>query len=113
MATTMDESTFDKLGRDELAFIEEQLSEVDPDEVEVTSADGVLTLTLRDGVRIVVNTHRAARQIWLAAVASAWHFDPPTAGSGDGAGWRTPDGQELRETLRTVIRQRIGLEIPL
>ena len=110
MATTMDESTFDKLGRAELSFIEEQLADVDPDDVEVTSTDGVLTLALRDGVRVVINTHRAARQIWMAAVASAWHFDPP---AGDAGGWRTADGQELRHTLRTVIRERIGLEIPL
>ena len=110
MATTMDESTFDKLGREELSFIEEQLADIDPDDVEITSTDGVLTLALRDGVRVVINTHRAARQIWMAAVASAWHFDPPSDGAG---GWRTPDGQELRDTLRSVIRERIGLEIPL
>lgn len=112
MATTMDESTFDRIGRDELAYIEEKLAEVDPDEVDVASSDGVLTLTLRDGVRVVINTHRAARQIWMAAVASAWHFDPPAAGDPE-RGWRTADGQELRSTLRSVIRERIALEVDL
>jgi CyaY protein len=107
----MDDAAFDRLGRAELADIEERLTDVDPDEVEITSSDGVLTLTLRDGVRVVVNTHRAARQIWMAAVASAWHFDPPAAG-GDGP-WRTPSGQELRATLRDVIRERIGLTVDL
>ncbi|HUS65032.1 MAG TPA: iron donor protein CyaY [Kofleriaceae bacterium] len=107
----MDEAAFDRLGRAELASIEERLTDVDPDDVEITVSDGVLTLSLRDGVRVVVNTHRAARQIWMAAVASAWHFDPPAEG-GD-RGWRTPSGQELRATLRDVIRQRIGLTVEL
>jgi CyaY protein len=106
----MDESTFDSQGRQELTYIEERLSDVDPDDVEITTSDGVLTLTLRDGVRVVINTHRAARQIWMAAVASAWHFDPP---ADPGQPWRTADGQELRPTLRAVIHQRIGLEVDL
>lgn len=112
MATAMDESTFDQRGRDELAYLEERLGDVDPDDVEISTSDGVLTLTLRDGVRVVINTHRAARQIWMAAVASAWHFDPPAEGDPERT-WRTPDGQELRSTLRAVIRQRIGLEVDL
>ena len=106
----MDESTFDGLGRDELAYLEEKLSDVDPDEIEVSSSDGVLTLALRDGIRVVINTHRAARQIWMAAVASAWHFDPPTEASG---AWRAADGSELRPTVRRVIRERLGLELGL
>jgi CyaY protein len=112
MATAMDESTFDQRGRDELAYLEERLGEVDPDDVEISTSDGVLTLTLRDGVRVVINTHRAARQIWMAAVASAWHFDPPDDADPERT-WRTPDGQELRSTVRSVIRQRIGLEVDL
>jgi len=107
----MDESTFDELGRAELTHIEEKLADIDPDDVEITAADGMLTLTLRDGVRVVVNTHRAARQIWMAAVASAWHFDPPAPGAADG--WRTADGHELRATLAGVLVERLGLSIDL
>lgn len=112
MATAMDESTFDRRGREELAYLEERIGEIDPDDVEIATSDGVLTLTLRDGVRVVINTHRAARQIWMAAVASAWHFDPPSDEDPERT-WRTTDGQELRSTLRSVIRQRIGLEVDL
>lgn len=106
----MDETTFDKIGRAELAQIEEALDDVDPDDVDVTSTDGVLRLTLRDGVEVVINTHRAARQIWMAAVANAWHFNPP--GEGD-AGWRTEGDEELRSTLAAVVKERIGLDIQL
>lgn len=106
----MDETTFDKIGRAELLHIEETLDGVDPDDVDVTSSDGVLKLTLRDGVQVVINTHRAARQIWMAAVASAWKFNPPEVGGGQ-AGWRTDGDQELRTTLSSVIKERIGLEV--
>lgn len=106
----MDENTFDTIGRAELAHIEEALDEVDPDDIDVSSSDGVLRLTLRDGVQVVINTHRAARQIWMAAVASAWHFNPPAA---PGQGWRTDGDDELRSTLAAVVKERIGLEIEL
>jgi CyaY protein len=68
----------------------------------------VLRLDLRDGTRIVINSHRAARQIWMAAVASAWHFDPA------GGAWRAAKtGEELRPTLAKVLRERIGVEVSL
>ena len=104
----MDESRFDELGRAELAALEDAFEDVDPDEVEVSSSDGVLTLELRDGVRIVINTHRVARQIWMAAVASAWKFDHHADGR-----WRTAAGDELRATIAAVIRERLGIAVPL
>lgn len=101
------DAEFDRIARDELRFIEDALSDVDPDECEVSSSDGVLKLDLRDGTRIVVNSHRAARQIWMAAVASAWHFDPV------GDTWRSAkSGEELRPTLARILRERIGLDAP-
>ena len=105
----MDAARFDQVAREELAYIEERLDEVDPDEVEVSSSEGVLTFELRDGVKVVVNSHRAARQIWMAAVASAWHFDYDDS---DGR-WRTRSGDELRATLTGLIEERIGLAVEL
>ena len=105
----MDATRFDEIAREELAYIEDQLEEVDPDEVECTSSDGVLTLELRDGVKVIINSHRAARQIWMAAVASAWHFDLDES---DGR-WRTAKGEELRGTLVGLIAERIGLSLDL
>jgi CyaY protein len=106
----MDEETFDRVARDELRAIEDAFAEVDPDEVEVSTSDGVLRLDLKDGTKVVINSHRAARQIWMAAVASAWHFDPTASGGG----WKTPKtGEELRPTLVKLLRDRIGIEIRL
>jgi CyaY protein len=105
----MDEASFDRVARDELHALENAFAEIDPDDVEVSVSDGVLRLDLRDGTRIVINSHRAARQIWMAAVASAWHFDP----SGDGTWRAAKTGEELRPTLARVVQERIGLAVAL
>ena len=105
----MDEASFDRVARDELHALENAFAEIDTDDVEVSTSDGVLRLDLRDGTKIVINSHRAARQIWMAAVATAWHFDP----AGDGV-WRAPrTGEELRPTLARLLHERIGLSVAL
>jgi CyaY protein len=103
----MDEASFDRAARDELRHLEDAFSDVDPDDVDVSTSDGVLRLDLRDGTKIVINSHRAARQIWMAAVATAWHFDP----GGDGKWHAAKSGEELRATLRRVVQERIGLDV--
>ena len=106
----MDDATFDHAAREELRTIEDAFADIDPDEVEVSTSDGVLRLDLRDGTKIVINSHRAARQIWMAAVSSAWHFDPPPQ-LGDGTWIAAKSGEELRATLTRLVRDRIGLEL--
>jgi CyaY protein len=105
----MDDAEFDHVARDELRHLEDAFSDVDPDDVEVSTSDGVLRLDLRDGTRIVINSHRAARQIWMAAIASAWHFDPVSDGT-----WRAPKtGEELRPTLARLVKERVGIALSL
>lgn len=105
----MDEASFDRIAREELRHIEDAFADVDPDDVELSVSDGVLRLDLRDGTKIVINSHRAAGQIWLAAVASAWHFDP----GADGTWKAAKSGDELRSTLARLVRERIGLDVRL
>jgi CyaY protein len=105
----MDEASFDSVARDELHALENAFADIDPDDVEVTTSDGVLRLDLRDGTRIVINSHRAARQIWMAAIASAWHFDP----AGDGTWRAAKTGEQLRPTLARIVQERIGLAVAL
>jgi CyaY protein len=103
------EAVFDEHAHDELHHIEDVFADVDPDQVEVSSSDGVVKLELRDGTRIVINSHRAARQIWMAAVATAWHFDRVDDGS-----WRAAKtGEELRATIRRLVREHAGVELTL
>lgn len=107
----MTDAEFDRIARDELRALEDAFADVDPDDVDVSTSDGVLRLDLRDGTRIVINSHRAARQIWMAAIASAWHFDPVDGG---GAVWRSSkSGEELRPTLSRLLQDRIGLALSL
>lgn len=105
----MDEDDFDAAARAELTRIEDALADVDPDDVEVSTSDGVLRLDLRDGTKIVINSHRAARQIWMAAVASAWHFDPCT----DGKWVAARTGDELRATVIKLVSEHVGVTLPL
>jgi CyaY protein len=105
----MDEHSFDAASRGELRHLEDALAAVDPDDVEVSTSDGVLRLDLRDGTRIVINSHRAARQIWMAAVSTAWHFDPAP----DGRWLAARTGDELHATIVRVVHERIGLSLAL
>jgi CyaY protein len=105
----VDDATFDTIARAELTALEDALATIDPDDVEVSGSDGILRLDLRDGTRVVINTHRAARQIWMAAVSSAWHFDRDQDGR-----WRAKkSGDELRQTLARVVHERIALALPV
>jgi CyaY protein len=105
----MDETSFDRIAREELRHIEDAFADVDPDDVEISASDGVLRLDLRDGTKIVINSHRAAGQIWMAAVASAWHFDPVAGGQ-----WKAAkSGEELRATLARLVREHVGLDVRL
>lgn len=103
----MDEASFDHVARDELRSLEDAFADIDPDDVDVSTSDGVLRLDLRDGTKIVINSHRAARQIWMAAVASAWHFDPGS----DGTWIAAKTGEELRATLARLVRDHVGVEL--
>jgi len=105
----MDEATFDHQAHEELQAIEDAFADVDPDQVEVEVSDGVLRLDLRDGTRIVINSHRAARQIWMAAISTAWHFDPSTEGTWVAA----KTGDELHATIKRLLRDRIGIDLTL
>ena len=106
----MDDKQFDRLADAELHHLEKVLGDFDPDEVEVDFSSGVLTLTLADGNKIVVNSHRAAGQIWMAAMRQAWHFSPREH---DGNWtWHTAT-DELRATLGRLLAERIGRAITL
>lgn len=105
----MDDVAFDAIAHDEMAYLEDRLGELDPDDVELTVSSGVLRIDLRDGTKIVINSHRAARQIWMAAIATAWHFDPVDEGR-----WlATKTNEELRPTLARILRERVGVKIQL
>jgi CyaY protein len=99
---------FDQIADVELRFLESKLADLDPDELEVELAQGVLTLTLGDESKIVINSHHAAGQIWMAAYRQAWHFAPIEEGGK--VQWRTPK-DELRSTLSAILSEKIGRDV--
>jgi CyaY protein len=97
---------FDRIADAELRALDQALGDLDPDELEVELSQGVLTCTFGDGQKLIVNSHHAAGQIWMAAFRTAWHFSPHEVGDGK-IEWRT-DKEELRSTLRRVLEEKLG-----
>ena len=75
----------------------------------VYNAGDVIRIDFRGGQRVVLNTQRPARQLWLAGGASAWHFsyDPARDSWLDDKG----RGVELYAQLAALAKQAVGLEL--
>lgn len=73
--SAMDESQYLKLVDEALERAATWLEDFDPDELDFSTTDGVVTLEFADGTRYVLNRQRAASQIWFAAGARAWHYN--------------------------------------
>ncbi len=99
---------FDQIADAELTYLEKRLGDFDPDELEVELSQGVLTLTLGDDSKIVVNSHHAAGEIWMAAYRQAWHFAPKEEGGR--VEWRTAK-EELRATLARILSEKLGRDV--
>lgn len=101
---TMDKQEFLKLADECIERVAAWLESFDPDEVDFSTADGVLTLEFGDGTRYVLNRQTAANQMWFAAGARAWHYDRDAAGA-----WRSDkDGHELYERISEAVSDKLG-----
>jgi CyaY protein len=109
MSTTgISERDFERVADETLRTLVSALDTVESLETDLQM--GVLTLEFPDGIRYVINSHRAARQIWMAAERSAWHFDFQHETSS----WRaTKDGAELWATVSAVLSRKLGRTITL
>lgn len=104
----LNEHDFERAADTTLRALEASLSEVDGLEADLES--GILTLSFPDGTEFVINSHRAARQIWMAAERTAWHFDY----AGGDRGWlATRTGEELRATIAGVVSRKLGRAVAL
>ena len=82
-----------------------------PDELFAELEGDVITIEFEDRSRYVVNSHLAARQIWLAAERSAWHFDyVPERGS-----WLDSKSHqiELWAQLEQLLSKKLGRTVQL
>jgi CyaY protein len=105
----MDESAYQKLADAVFKRIDHALEDVDPSDVDLDFAGDVMTLTLKNGVRCIVNTQRPARQMWVAAKANAWHFSYDEKGSR----WFDDKNaeRELFQTLGEIVREHSGIDV--
>jgi CyaY protein len=69
------EAEYEAAAVPELKALVQALDAFDAPEIEAELASDILTIEFADRTRYVVNSHRAARQIWMAAELTAWHFD--------------------------------------
>ena len=104
----MDDKQFERLASDELERIEEALSALDG--IDVDLADGILTLEFDEGPKVVVNSHSAARQIWVAANLAAGHFSPDPK---TGRWFDSRTGEDLWDRLGAIVTERLGHPVKL
>lgn len=70
----------------------------------------IITIEFGDGQKFVINSHRAARQIWMAARRRAWHFDydPDVA-----RWWSSKENSELWQTVSDELSAALGSPVQL
>ena len=104
----MDERQFEALAGEALRAIERALDQSGVDADFELKEGGVLELEFGNGSKIIVNRHRAAREIWVAARSGGFHY------RWDGAAWRdTRDGAELFAALSKLVSAQSGTGVIL
>ncbi len=104
----VDEKTFSKLAGEALAGLERALAGVEG--VDADLAGDVLTIELDGGRTYVINSHGAARQVWVAANARAWHLSYDEAA---GRWVDTREGRELWALVGEVLSVGLGRKVTL
>ena len=70
----MDEARYNQLVAAAFHRLLQALDRVDPDLLDADSTGDMVTITAASGQKVVVNTQRAARQIWVAGKGIGVHF---------------------------------------
>ncbi len=97
------------LADDCLARVARWLEAFDPDEVDYSTTDGMVSIEFPDRRRFVLNRQSGNNQIWFAAGVSAWHYnwDPARATWLD-----DKRGVDLYLQLAEVVAEKIGRAVP-
>jgi CyaY protein len=106
----MDEREFELRAGDAWKRVIDLFEEIDPEDADVEQSGDVIRIDYRGGSRVVLNTQRPARQLWLAGGQQAWHFSFDAQRSG----WFDDKGRnaELFATLSLLTEQAIGRKLP-
>lgn len=106
----MDEKEFLLLADRWLERVANWLEDFDPDEVDFSTTDGVVSLEFPDGQKFILNRQAGNHQMWYAAGARAWHYD----WDAEGQVWRDDrDGHELFENVSRTVSEKLGREVSI
>jgi len=104
----MDERRYQDLAAIAFRTLVDGFDMIDADDADLETGGDVIRITFRGGARVVINTQRPARQIWLAGGSRAWHFSYDD----DSSSWLDDKSrQELFATIATLTREAIGAEL--
>lgn len=107
MNQTMDEKDFIRLAETTLAEIESAVENVDELDFELKPG-GILELELDNGSKIIINQHRIAQEIWVAARSGGFHF----RWNATQATWHdTRDGTELKQKITALLKEQGGIAL--
>ncbi len=108
---TLDESTYNALISALFKQVLAALDAEDPDVVEADSTGDMLTISSSRGEKVVVNTQRAVRQVWVAGQGRGLHFSYDLAQRRwfDDRG----EGLELREWIKSCVAALSGINLKL
>ena len=106
----MDEREFEKRAADAWRKVLDLFEDFDADDADVEQSGDVIRIDYKGGSRVVLNTQRPARQLWLAGGAQAWHFSFDV----EQGQWLDDKGRgELYQTLSELTKAALGQGLPL
>jgi CyaY protein len=108
MTPAMENQEYKLLADGCLKRVQARLEQEDPDDVEASLGDGMLTIEFAGGSKFIVSRQSATQQIWVAAGARAWHYSPD---SKKGTWVDDKDGHDLYTRLSEVVSQKLGRPI--
>ena len=71
----MDDNEFRERSDTALTKVAKWLEELDPDEVDYTTADGVVTIEFAAGAKFILSRQSQMKQMWLAAGSHGFHYN--------------------------------------
>jgi iron donor protein CyaY len=88
-----------------LSKVAKWLEDLDPDEVDYTTADGVVTIEFAGGAKFILSRQSQMKQLWLAAGSHGFHY----SWDASRAVWiDDKDGNELFPRLAETISEQLG-----
>lgn len=104
----MEERRYQELAAAAFRKLLDLFDPIDADDVDVEPGGDVIRLTYKNGARVVVNTQRPARQIWLAGGSRAWHF---SYDEGKSVWLDDKTSEELFATIAKLTHDAIGIRL--